>query len=399
MSGLRIAIVAHGRFHAFDLARELERLGHDVSVFGNYPTWAVERFGLRRSGYRGLPAHGAFDRALRRAAPALLPATEAFRHRWFGQWAARALVGQAWDIVHGWSGVSEELLRQPIDARSRVLMRGSAHIAEQADLLAAEAARTGVAIDRPSPWMIDREEREYAHADRIVVLSEFARASFERRGVPRERLTVVPLGVAVDSFRVTPPVVQTRIARLLDGQPIRVLFVGALSAQKGLADFVTVARACADLPMTFTLVGPSLPETSRLLARGGSNITVLPARDQAHLPAVYDAADVFFFPTIQDGFGMVLAQAAAAGLVLLATTHCAAPEILAGGAQGWTVPARAVDAMTTRLRWCHDHRSALADRVRQAAVPARLRGWDDVAAAFIAEAGTWMRAGEARGRD
>jgi len=44
--------------------------------------------------------------------------------------------------------------------------------------LAQEEARAGVRIDHPSPWMIEREQREYQLADKIVVLSTFAYDSF-----------------------------------------------------------------------------------------------------------------------------------------------------------------------------------------------------------------------------
>lgn len=42
----RIAIVVQGRFHMFDLARELAKLGHDVTVFTNYPHLIAKKFAL-----------------------------------------------------------------------------------------------------------------------------------------------------------------------------------------------------------------------------------------------------------------------------------------------------------------------------------------------------------------
>lgn len=388
---LRIAIVAHGRFHAFDLARELARLGHDVHVFGNYPRWAVARFGLAPERYRGLSRHGVVERMLRRLAPSILRRTEAGRHRWFGRWAARQLERRPWDVIHCWSGVSEELLAdRSIQARARVLMRGSSHIAEQAALLTEEERRTGVTIDRPSAWMIAREEREYAIADHIVVLSEFARASFARHGVHADRVTVLPLGVDVDAFRPSTTDVRRRIDRVSAGAPLRVLFVGTLSARKGLRDVVATARRCLDLPMTFTLVGPSIPESGALLSDLPPNVIVAGPKTQEALPGVYADADVFLFPTIEDGFAMVLTQATAAGLVLMASTNCAAPDLLTDGAQGWSVPIRNVDGMVERLQWCHEHRESLAALLERAAATPRHRDWAEVAEGFAGHAECWI---------
>jgi glycosyltransferase involved in cell wall biosynthesis len=388
---LRIAIVAHGRFHAFDLARELHRLGHDVTLFSNYPAWAVERFGVARDKYAGLWLHGGIERLLARVGAGRR--TEAWRHRWFGRWAARALEGRSWDVVHGWSGVSEELLTSTrLRARCRVLMRGSAHIVEQAELLADEARRVGVSVDRPSAWMIARELREYERADHILVLSEFARASFERRGIGGDRVSVLPLGVDVAHFAGSPQQVEARIARVMSGAPLTVLYVGVLSAQKGLRDLVEMAGLCEDVPLRFVLAGARLPETDALLPPGRANIVELGPLDQRELAEVYAQADLFVFPTLQDGFGMVLSQAAAAGLVILATPHCAAPEVLAQGAAGWILPIRNADAFAARLRWCHAHRDELVALLRSAAAHGQARGWAEVAAGFAHEAQAWLAA-------
>jgi glycosyltransferase involved in cell wall biosynthesis len=394
---LRVAIVAHGRFHAFDLARELHGLGHDVVLLSNYPAWAAERFGVTRGDYTGLWPHGGIERVAARLAPSILRQTEAIRHRWFGRWAAQALEGRSWDVVHCWSGVAEEVFTsRRITTGCRALMRGSAHIAEQAALLEEEERRTGVALERPSRWMIAREQREYGRADRIVVLSEFARASFERRGIGAGRVSVLPLGVDVRAFQVSSTEIEARVARILGGGPLRVLFAGTLSGRKGLRDLLDTARACEGLPIEFTVVGPTLPETEALMAAAGPNVTVLGRREQRALPELYSHADVFLFPTIEDGFGMVLTQAAAAGLVILATPNCAAPEILGQGAQGWILPIRRPDVFADRLRWCHRNREDVAAMLLAAATSAGARTWTEVATAFADEATQWVAAGDKR---
>jgi glycosyltransferase involved in cell wall biosynthesis len=111
---------------------------------------------------------------------------------------------------------------------------------------------------------------------------------------------------------------------------------------------------------------------------------------------VYAQADLFMFPTLQDGFGMVLTQAAAAGLVILATPHCAAPEILAHGAEGWVLPIRSAGVFAERLRWCHEHRDQVAAMLRSAAAYGRVRSWTEVAAAFARDAEEWMASASTR---
>src|SRR5207249_261590 len=123
-----------------------------------------------------------------------------------------------------WSGVAEESLRSlGATGALRLVMRGSSHIRAQARLLMEEEERTGIRQDRPSQWRIAREEREYALADRIIVLSSFARDTFIAEGVPAEKLALVPLGASLRRFRPPLEVVKARQRRLLEGGPLRVL--------------------------------------------------------------------------------------------------------------------------------------------------------------------------------
>lgn len=357
---MKIALVVHGRFHAFDLARALLSRGHDVTLFTNYPAWAVEKFGTPVPAIRTFPSHGALSRACARLR--LGPATEPWLHTMFGRWAARELGQESWDVIHCWSGVSEELLSSECSqAALTLLMRGSAHVAEQSRLLCEEETRAGVPLDRPSPWMIERELREYNLADRIVVLSSFAKRTFEAEGVPGSKLQLLPLGVDVRAFRPTSEAIERRQRRLRTGEPIKVLYVGALSYRKGLFDLAAAVKAVAGEPFRFVLVGPITPEAAGLAAQLQGHADIVGKVAQHELPAVYHDADVFLFPTIEDGFGLVLTQAKAAGLPIISTPNCAALDLVSPGVDGWIVPIRDAAAIVERLRWCHAHRDALAE--------------------------------------
>jgi glycosyltransferase involved in cell wall biosynthesis len=58
--------------------------------------------------------------------------------------------------------------------------------------------------------------------------------------------------------------------------------------------------------------------------------------DQDGLPAYYAAADVFVFPTLDDPFGIVLLEAAASGLALVASEHAGATlDLIKDGESGF----------------------------------------------------------------
>src|SRR5262249_12985722 len=148
----------------------------------------------------------------------------------------------------------------------RTLERGSAHIREQARLLVEEEERIGGCLDRPSEWIINREEREYKLADKIIVLSTFAHERFLSRGVSPNNLEVWSPGVAFSDFCATKTVLEERLKRVVGGSPLRVLTTGTFSFQKGARYLVDVATSLSK-QMLFRFVGDVSAEAAQLARR------------------------------------------------------------------------------------------------------------------------------------
>jgi glycosyltransferase involved in cell wall biosynthesis len=381
---MKIALVIPGRFHGFDLARALLARGHAVTVLTNYPRWAVRRFGVPDERVRSFVTHGVASRVLDRLPGATLGRwTQPAMHRLLGTWAARTLAGEPWDVIHGWSGVSEEFLRSSrVRCRVSLLMRGSAHIVEQGRLLEEEERRSGVPLDRPSAWMTARELREYELTGHIGVLSTFALESFVAKGVSRDRLCVVPPGVEVAAFRPDAQAREARRSRILGPGRLKVLYVGTVSLRKGLLDFAAAIDQLEGAPMEFTFVGPILPEARQVVERLRGRAAFVGKVPQERLATHYAGADLFVFPTIEDGFGVVLAQAKAAGLPVVTTPNSAGADLVTDGDDGWLVPIRDAKALAARLRAIEGDRPALERVARRAADVIRPSSWSDAAAVF-----------------
>lgn len=381
---LRIAIVVQGRSHAFDLARALLDRGHHVTVFTNYPQWATARFGLPATAVRSCVGHFVADRAVGAAQwSTLSKGWEPISHQAFGRWAARQLAGEPWDVIHCWSGVSEEILHSSAGQRTpTLLMRGSSHIKFQRQLLDEESARVSSDLDRPTDWMVARELREYARATRIVVLSEFAADTFVQEGIAREHLSILQLGVDVTTFRPGDDAIAERCARIRSGEPLTIVYAGTVSFRKGFWDLAAIIRATSATRFRFRLAGSVLPECQPLLNALGSRVESLGPLPQSQLPELYRTGDLFVFPTLEDGFGLVLTQAKAAGLPILATTNCAARDVIRNNVDGWILPIRDADGFVERLNWCDGHRQDLQAIVTSNALAHTATDWSAVASAF-----------------
>jgi colanic acid/amylovoran biosynthesis glycosyltransferase len=380
---MKIAIVVHGRFHAFDLARALIRRGNQVTVFTNYPKWAVRRFGIEPANVKSCWPHGVLVRALSPLYSRFGADLQPWLNPLFERWAVSQLARENWDAIHAWSGVAEPILRAfKSTPTCCLMMRGSAHIRTQNEILLAEEARTGIRMDRPTPWIVAREEREYDLADRIIVLSTFARSSFLAEGVSRDKVRCVPLGANTTAFQPDAETIRARCERIRSGAPLRILFTGLVSLRKGLWDLAEVVRTIGPGRFHFQCVGSMMEEARGLAASLGQLVEFTPKQPQSKLPAIYASADVFLFPTHEDGFAAVLAQANANGLPIVTTTNCCGPDLIEENQTGWVVPIRDPQAIIRRLHWCDTHREELAGMVRYISTEYQPRDWDDVAADF-----------------
>ena len=89
----------------------------------------------------------------------------------------------------------------------------------------------------------------------------------------------------------------------------------------------------------------------------------------------YGAADIFVFPSMGDGFGLVILEAMSAGLPVLCSTNCAGTDIVRDGENGFAIPAGDTDALVERLLWLQAKRQSLARMGLEARATARTYSW------------------------
>jgi glycosyltransferase involved in cell wall biosynthesis len=116
-----------------------------------------------------------------------------------------------------------------------------------------------------------------------------------------------------------------------DNTELRLLSVGRLIPRKGIRHLIRALAAVRPVrrPVSLTIVG-SGPQEAELRALvqslGLRGIRFVGFVDQRELPAYYAAADAFVFPTLEDPYGIVLLEAAASGLALIASEHAGATQ-------------------------------------------------------------------------
>lgn len=161
------------------------------------------------------------------------------------------------------------------------------------------------------------------------------------------------LGVEDDRIAVAPNAVDAEIfgaaAGPREGVTCTFLYVGRLDAEKGLDGLL---RAFERVPGELVIVGGGTEETA-LRAQASERVRFIGRLDRDNVVPHYAAADVFVLPSHSEPWGMVLNEAAAAGLPLVATEGVgAAHDLIEDGVNGFRIPVadeRALSAAMQRL--------------------------------------------------
>lgn len=369
-----------GTFHHFDLARELEARGYLRRIYSTFPWLRLKREGVSKEKVSTFPWIHTPQLVLARKG--LIPAGLNREITWamfrsFDAWVAATLPS-----CDAFVGISSTGLRAGRTAQSRgakyICDRGSAHIRYQDRILREEFDLWGVEHDViVDPRFIAREEAEYEQADAITVPSEFARRSFVEMGVPSEKLHRIPYGVRLDRFRRTgePP-----------AERFEVLFVGAGTLQKGVPWLLQAFARVKHPHKRLRMVGAMRPEFLQLLPRLPSeNVEFLGPVPQIQLPDIMSSSHVMVLPSVQDGFGMVMAQAMACGCPVIGTCNTGAPDLVTEMENGFVVPIRSPEVIAEKLQLLADD-PALQQRMSEAALRRvrQIGGWKEYGDAWTA---------------
>ena len=199
----------------------------------------------------------------------------------------------------------------------------------------------------------------YSQLDVLYVNSEDYRKCWIERGIPRERLRILPRGLDSKLFH---PAKRDRSfweSRGLRKGELAMLFVGRVSKEKNLDLLVSATRLLAETksPVRPIIVGdgPYMPEMRRLLGDaiftgylGGENLAI-----------AYASADFFVFPSTTDTFGNVVLEAQASGIPVIVSDVGGPRDLVSHGVDGYVT--KALDA------------ADLAEAIRKLATDSDLR--------------------------
>lgn len=229
----------------------------------------------------------------------------------------------------------------------------------------------------------ERRAEEIALADVIVCNSALTARSHIEGGADPAKTFAVTLGAP-------PPIAKVADEPMRARRALQVMYAGPFSLRKG-AHYLLQAwrRLNAGSSATLDVYGvQALPQ--RLITEGTEGIVFHGSVPRSTLFAAYEQADVLVFPTLSDGFGMVVTEALAQGCPVITTDQAGAADLISAD-NGRVVPAGDPGALTDAMQWCLDNRDQLADMRQHALESARRRQWSDFRRDLIASVDTGLR--------
>lgn len=340
---MKISILVGGRFHAFDLAEQLQKHNHLHQLVTSYPRWKVlKSFNIEKGRIKTVVLKEYIERFI------IITKLEKYfnkvffyLNKYFEYIASKKIDYKNTNVIIGWSGFSYKTFKK---AKSyniiKILERGSTHIKFQQKILQEEGEKFGKKITVDSK-VIEQELKEYDIADFISIPSKFVKQTFIDNGISADKLILVPYGVSLDNFY--PQKKKDRIFRFIS--------VGSISIRKG--SFYTL-KAFHELNFPnaeLLMVGSVHEEMVSIVTKFRLNekIKFINHVSQKELVNYYNQSDVFIISSVEDGFAMVILQALACGIPVICTNNSGGSELIKNKKHGYVLKIRDVDALKEKM--------------------------------------------------
>lgn len=281
------------------------------------------------------------------------------------------------DIVIAYHGSALHTLRATREVGARAVL-SVIHPVNSDRIIAEEYKKLGRQEKPPST--APRLWRELEVADYFLTPSSMTTESLLELGIPAPRIKEIPWGIDVGG-PAEPPAPEP-------ANRVRFLFVGKLSVHKGLHILRQAWSSITSPNVSLTIVGrPTRPFEAALMREWmdekDDRVHVI---DEARpdINAVYRQADVFVFPSLVEGFGMVTLEAMASGLPVIVTDGSRA--VVRHGLDGFVLRPGDADGVARCMIQLAEQPRLRAELGRNAYIRARQYPWDR----FGSELSDWL---------
>lgn len=231
-----------------------------------------------------------------------------------------------------------------------------------------------ITVARGSKAWQDEMDKELALADIVVCASSYIKSTLlDYKCVDGRKIHIIPYGFPLTIEK----------EREVD-IPLKLLYVGNLSQLKGLSYMFDAVNHFGN-KVQLTIIGEGkllASELKDVLSR----YNYLGAKSHDDVLREMEKADILLFPTLTDGFGMVVTEAMAMGTPVIATTNSCGRDIIKNGANGWLISIQNAKAIQSVIEDIIENPSIMTRIIHEALRTAEERPWkkyEDEIAKFL----------------
>lgn len=300
---MNVSIISFGKFHSFDLARELKSNNMNISLYSSYPYFISKKYNIKYSEHYSFFILQLIDRITGRRFSNLL----IYLFSYLLSFSLKS--NQDFFII--WSDIPNFLLKFIRKKYNSIVIleRGSSHIEHQNKLLKEEYQRFNKNFSI-SKKTINNELKNYADADYISIPSKFSYKSFISHNISKTKLIVNPYGSDISKF------FKKSVKR---DKKFTIMTCGKASIQKGF-HYLLDSYKYINKDFIHVHVG-SVEDIFINKIKSIKNLKIYDSVNHEKLVNFYNMSDVFILPSIQDGFGMVILEAMSCGIPIIATEN------------------------------------------------------------------------------
>ena len=203
---------------------------------------------------------------------------------------------------------------------------------------------------KDSDEKLARKDEEISEADIVLVASSFTLSTLKYSPIRTRHVNIIPYGAPALG----------PVKNINRNKPLRLIFVGSLRQQKGLSYLFDTVDLLGS-SVTLTLIGMPSGDRCKILEdrlKQHRYITTLP---HSEVLREMQQHDIFIFPSLFEGFGLVLLEAMAQGLPIITTTNTGAPDIIKDGCEGFITPIRSPQVMADKIQKLISDRNLLEE--------------------------------------
>ncbi|MFO8053396.1 MAG: glycosyltransferase [Candidatus Omnitrophota bacterium] len=246
----------------------------------------------------------------------------------------------------------------------------TAHITAALDILGKERDKYPEWADTISNasfpyWYIDRLKQEPLEANYCIAASSFTKKTLVEAGIPSSKIFILPLGVDLEQFK---------FKERSKEMQFNILFVGGVGQRKGIKYLLDAYEKIKTNNTSLKIVGPIVGSSNQLFKKKYL-FDYLGILKPVEVCSIMHQCHVLVLPSLFEGFGLVVLEAMATGIPVIASENSIGPDIIEEGKEGFILKPEDVEGLRKKLEFLKNNRKKLIKMGEAAAKKAKKYSW------------------------